>query len=128
MKRILFILCIITSSLIFTSCKTVILTSADQVVSSSWSVTNPAGVSAKLSFDVELYSSCLEISDTAGNRSVIKGTFAIDPQNLYITSSNFGRTYCFGYKVYTDRLELKYNNTVLTFFSDTQTTDKKTEP
>lgn len=115
MKRILFILCIITSSFVLTSCKTVIITSADRVVSSSWSVSTQAGISAELSFDKKTYMASLLITDENENRSVIEGVFAIDSQNIYITSADFGKTYCFGYKAYNDRLELEYDDTVLVF-------------
>ena len=127
MKRILFILCIITSFFIFTSCKSVNLSFAEQVTGSFWSVTNPAGVSAELCFDIEDYYASLEITDTIGNHSVIKGTFAIDRYNIYITSAEFGKTYCFGYNVYSDRLELEYKDTVVVLFSE-KPDDKKTEP
>ncbi len=115
MKRILFILCIITSSFILTSCKTAIITSADRAVSSSWTVSTPAGLSAELSFDKKSCLASLLIIDENDNMSVIEGVFAIDSQNIYITSAEFGKTYCFGYKAYSDRLELEYDDTVLVF-------------
>lgn len=125
MKRLLFILCIITSSLIFTSCKTMVVTSADTVISSSWSVTTPAGLSAKLDFETESASACLKITDEQGTESVIEGIYAIDSKNLYITSVKFGKTYCFGYRVYVDRLELTYNDTSLTFSHENITNGNK---
>ena len=125
MKRLLFILCIITSSMVFSSCKTTIETSADIVICNSWSVSTPAGISAELNFDKPSCHANFSLQDSDGSKYVIKGIFAIDSENLYITSADFAKTYKFGYKAYNDSLKLEYNGTVLTFNNGS---DKNKEP
>ena len=115
MKRLSFILCIITFSFFLSSCKTVNITSANELTASFWSVNNPNSLSATLDFDIEISKAQLIITDEKGKSYTINGVYAIDSENLYITSDTLYKTYSFGYKVYKDRLILTYNGFDLTF-------------
>lgn len=115
MKRLSFILCIITFSLSFSACRTVNVTPANELTSSIWCVENPNSVCAILEFDVFTNNAMLKITDEKGESVSIEGVFAADEENLYITSNALCETYAFGYKVYKDRLILSYNGYDLTF-------------
>lgn len=117
MKRLAFILCIITFLLNLSACKVVNLNSADELVNGSWQVTNTNGVSAELSFDVPQNEADFTISDENGEKSTIQGVFAVDSENLFITSTELCKTYKFGYEVYKDRVILSYNGIDLTLNS-----------
>lgn len=114
MKRLLFILCIITFSACLSACRTVSLTPANELTASSWSVVNPNSVSALLEFNTDESKAKLKITDEKGESYSIIGVFAIDNTNLYITSDTLCKTYSFRYKVYKDRLILTYNGYDLT--------------
>ncbi len=115
MKRLSFILCTITFALVFCSCKSVNLTSADELISKSWQVTNQSGISGELQFDIAFSEAKLIIKDEEGSIALIDGTFAVDKDNLYITSTTLCKTYRFSYKVYKDRVVLSYNGCELIF-------------
>ncbi len=115
MKRLSFILCIITFSFFLSSCRTVNITSANELTASFWSVNNPNSMSATLDFDTEISKAQLIITDEKGKSYSINGVYAIDSENLYITSDTLYKTYSFGYKVYKDRLILTYNGFDITF-------------
>lgn len=115
MKRTALILCIITFAFILCSCKAVKINTADELTGTSWEAVNLNGVSAKLSFDIKSCEADFSVTDTNGEKSAINGVFAIDKNNLYITSSTLCKTYKFGYKVYKDRVILTYNGVDLTF-------------
>ncbi|MBQ8572783.1 MAG: hypothetical protein IJ451_04900 [Ruminococcus sp.] len=115
MKRLSFILCIITFALIFTSCKSVNLTSADELLSKTWHVTNQSGICGELKFDVDSSEAELIIKDSQGIIASVCGVFAVDKDNFYITSTTLCKTYTFGYKVYKDRVVLSHNDYELTF-------------
>lgn len=115
MKRLSFILCIITFSLSFSACRTVNVTPANELTSSIWRVENPNSVCAILEFDVFTNNAMLKITDEKVESVSIEGVFAADEENLYITSDTLCETYAFGYKVYKDRLILSYNGYDLTF-------------
>lgn len=118
MKRLSFILCIITFSFFISSCRTVSVTSANELTSSSWFVKNPNSLCATLGFDTKASEANLIITDEKGNIYSIDGVYAIDSENLYITSDTLYKTYTFGYKVYKDHLVLTYNGFELTFKSE----------
>lgn len=118
MKRLSFILCIITFSFFLSSCRTVNITSANELTASFWSVNNPNSLSATLDFDTEISKAQLIINDEKGKTYTINGVYAIDSENLYITSDTLYKTYSFGYKVYKDRLILTYNGFDLTFVAE----------
>lgn len=118
MKRFLFILCIITFSIILCSCQAVKMTAADELVSTCWFVENPSTVSSQLSFDITNNKATLKITDQNGEEVSISGVYAVDNKKLYITSESLARTYSFGYTVFKDRLLLTYNDTELTFFAE----------
>lgn len=117
MKRFAVILCIITFPFLLSSCKSVKVTSADELVQGVWQITNPSGVSASLSFDIDLNKADFKITDQDGEEYVISGIFAVDKNNLYITSEKLCKTYKFGYKAFNDRLVLEYNGEKLTLDS-----------
>lgn len=117
MKRTATILCIITFAFILCSCKGVNITSADELICGSWQVTNPSGISAELSFDISSNKADFSVTEPNGEEVKIEGVFAVDKENLYITSDTLYKTYKFGYTVYKDRLILSYNGTDLTFNS-----------
>ncbi len=118
MKRFSFILCIITFSLLLGACKTVNVNSADELLHSSWYVENENSMKAKLSFDIKAYTANLLITSQNGDITQICGVFAVDKDNLYITSLSQKNTYIFGYTVYKDRLILNYEGIPLTFYAE----------
>ncbi len=114
MKRLYFILCIITFSFLLCSCRTVCLTAADELVSACWTVENPGGISAELSFNIDNSRACLKITDKSGEAAEIEGVYAIDGDSLYISSDTLSEVYSFKYKAFKDRLVLIYEQTELT--------------
>ena len=66
-----FILCIITFSAALGGCRTVNVTSADELVNNSWYVKNPSEVEARLCFDVESSTADFTITDQNKNVSTI---------------------------------------------------------
>lgn len=114
MKRLSFILCIITFSVFLSACRTVNLTSANELTASNWSVKNRNSICAYLRFDNASNKAKFQITDEKGESYNINGVYAIDSEILYITSDELCRTYSFGYKVYKDRLTLTYNGYDLT--------------
>lgn len=115
MKRICFILCIITFLLTFSGCRRVNVTSADEMIYNHWQVENPNSVNAELKFDTEISQAQLKIIDENKKEIIIKGTFAVDCQKLYIISTDLYETYIFDYTVFKDRLILTYNSVDLEF-------------
>lgn len=123
MKRFPLILCIITFSVLLSACRAVNVNCADELVHSTWYVENENTMKATLSFDIDSGSADFIITDQNKSKTEICGYFAVDKENLYITSEKLKKTYTFGYKVYKDRLILNYNGTPLTF-----TAEKEKEP
>lgn len=115
MKRFKFILCIFTFAIFLSSCKSVNITSADELISGKWQAENPSSVKAFLSFDVPSNNAELKIEDQNGEEVIISGVFAVDKENLYITSDVLCKTYTFGYTAYKDHVILIYNGKELTF-------------
>ncbi len=115
MKRFPLILCIITFSLLLSACRAVNVNCADELLHSTWYVENENAMKATLNFDID--SGNVDFIITDQNKSIIEicGCFAVDKDNLYITSVTLKKTYVFGYKVYKDRLILNYNGIPLTF-------------
>lgn len=118
MKRLSFILCIITFSVFLSACRTVSVTPANELTASEWRVENPASVSATLRFDTIKNKAFFKITDEKGESYTINGAFAADKEKLYITADSLAKTYDFGYKVYKDRLVLTYNGCELTFYAE----------
>ncbi|MBR3988707.1 MAG: hypothetical protein IKK10_05325 [Clostridia bacterium] len=118
MKRYPFILCIITFSMILGACEVVNVNSADELLHCTWYVENENSMKARLSFETKTDTARFIITDQNNTTTEIHGVFAVDKDNLYITSSSQKNTYVFGYNVYKDRLILSYNNTTLTFKAD----------
>lgn len=114
MKRLSFILCIITFAFLLSSCKAVNLTYADELLHNNWQVENLSGISAELMFDIPSNMAEFTITDQNGEEISISGVFAVDKENLRITSDTLYKTYTFGYTVYKDRLILTYNGEELT--------------
>ena len=115
MRRFAFILCIITFACVFSACKDVNITSADELTAYRWCVLNQSGVSATLAFDKASGTAYMKITDQNGEEAQIKGVFAVDKNNFYITSEDLSKNYTFGYKVFKDRVLLTYNGITLEF-------------
>lgn len=122
MKRLSVILYTITLALLLCACKPLTATSADELVTSLWSTETSAGLTVKLTFDVAESEAELTLIDEENTAYVISGVYAVDGENLYITSQALAKTYKFGYKVYTDRVVLSYNGNEITL------TAEKNEP
>lgn len=120
MKRLCFILCIITFALILSSCRAINITSADELLCKSWQVSNESGISGELTFDIPSGNAELIIKNTEKTIATINGMYAVDSEKLYITSDTLCKTYSFSYKVFKDRVVIGYNGVELTFFAENE--------
>ena len=120
MKRYILILCIITFLLVSEGCNMVTVNSADEVVMGSWIATTANNTEATLNFDVDTNVAFLKIKPQSGKEKLIDGVFAIDSEQLYISTEQLKETFVFGYKIYADRLILEYNGVELTFISENE--------
>lgn len=118
MKRLSVILYTITLALLLCACKAVSTTSADELVTSAWSTETPAGLTVKLTFDIIESEARLTLTDEENSAHVVSGVYAVDGENLYITSQALAKTYKFGYKVYIDRVILSYNGNKITLIAE----------
>lgn len=114
MRNIKIILFIFTFALLISGCSNVNKTSADEVVTASWSTENLNGIRAELNFDINTNTAKVTIFE---NKStfVIQGVFSIDNDELVIISESLKNSYHFAYKVFENRLELTYMNENLIF-------------
>lgn len=112
-----YIFCSITMVifLFFTACDRVVVTSADELLLTERYAQTASGMKARLCFsDGE---GELKIEFPTGENAVsIKGVVSVDEEKFYITSKEFGKTYAFSYKVFTDRAEITYGSQTLNFY------------
>ncbi len=115
MKRTIIMLYIITFSFVLCSCESVKLTSADELVGTSWYIKNENSICAELFFDTTENKATMIITDQNEEKTYINGVYAIDKEKLYITSDTLFKTYSFDYWVFKDKLILSYKGEKLAF-------------
>lgn len=115
MRKLCVFLLIILSLFSLTGCKTVAVTSADELTFFSWQAQTKSQMSAMLVFSGNQARFTVYDCDKKV-LSCIEGAFAVDENNLYITDCDLYKTYTFGYKMYGDRAEIKYLGETLDFY------------
>ena len=115
MKRCALILYIITLTLFISGCREVNISSENQLTATSWFCKNDV-TSAELYFNSDIREANLMITDEKGEKSQIKGVYAVNDSDFIITSYDHNISYCFRYKVYEDRLELSYEEKTILMY------------
>ena len=114
MRNIKIILFIFTLALFLCGCSNVINTPESEVINSYWVTETSSGIKAE--FGVYLSDNTASLVINEGNSVYeIKGTFAIDSNDIVIISQDLLNSYQFKYKVFENRLELTYKDNTLVF-------------
>lgn len=113
MKRPVLIIFALFFCITLTACKSVIVTSADELTCRNWQTETLSGMKGSLTFSGD--TATLTITSSQ-DEATLSGHLSIDSKNFYITSSEFFRTYTFSYSVFRNRAEIKYGGDTLVFY------------
>ncbi len=113
MKRSVFIIIALFFCITLTACKSVIVTSADELTSRNWQTETLSGMKGSLTFSGD---TATLIVTSSQDEATLSGHLSIDSKNFYITSMEFFRTYTFSYSVFHNRAEITYGGDTLIFY------------
>lgn len=114
MKRSFMLLFSVILTFTLSSCRTVMVTSADELVSHSWVGHTENGMVCTIDFEADTVT--MTLSSTADEVRTIKGALSVDDSRFYLTSNETFKTYSFSYKVFADRAEITYRSNPVTFY------------